>query len=145
MNLTNFVYCPNCGYELDPNDAYCPNCSTMVEKEREEYVDVDPEVDPEEYAPYDETEEESPSSHTYRTENAGLATVLSVILPGIGAAVAGNKLGFVIFGLSVVFVIVAYSSIILVPFSVSVLIVLWIIGLWMTAEATTVTVEGSPI
>jgi len=141
MNLTNFVHCPNCGYELDPNDAYCPNCSTMVEKERDEFVDIDPEG----YELEDETEEESPTTYTRRTENANLAMILSVILPGIGAAVAGNKMGFVIFGLSVVFVIVAYSSIILVPFSVSVLVVLWIIGIWLTTEETTITVESSPI
>jgi len=141
MNLTNFVYCPNCGYELDSDDEYCPNCSTMVERVREGYV----EVDPEEYLPEDEPEEEPPTTHSYRTENATLAMILSVILPGIGAVVAGNKMGLVVFGLSVVFVIVAYSSIILVPFSVSVLIVLWIIGLWMTSEETTITVEGSPM
>ena len=134
------MYCPNCGYELDADDVYCPNCSTMVERKGYRQEDAEPE----EYDASDGYEEALPAPVVHRTPNAGLAMVVSVILPGIGAVIAGKSLGLAIFALSVVALIVAYSNIILAPFFVSVMIVLWIIGLWMTSEATTVKEEASP-
>ena len=57
---------------------------------------------------------------------------------------AGNSKGLAVFAMSVVALAVACTSIVLMPFCVSVMIVLWIIGLSMTVTATTVPDEGSP-
>ncbi len=87
--------------------------------------------------------EETPVA-TRHTDNAGLAMFVSVILPGIGAVIAGNKKGLAVFALSVVAAAVAYTSFVLMPFSVSVMVVLWIVGLSMTVESTTIPEHGEP-
>ncbi len=135
------MYCPNCGFELDSNDTYCPNCSAMVDRGRSAYVPEDPE-DP---APFEDFEEEpTETTATRHTSNHGVAMFISMILPGIGAVIAGNGKGLAIFALSIVAAITAYSSIVLMPFSISVMLVLWIIGLSMTMEATTVSEDAIP-
>jgi len=136
---TNFVYCSNCGYKLDSDDEYCPNCSAMVEKGETPYVDPETEE-------YEDAEdfEESPPVTVSRTPNSGIAMVVSVILPGIGAVIAGNIKGLAVFALSIVAAMIAYTNVVLMPFFVSVMIVLWIVGLSMTYDATTVSTEASP-
>ncbi|MBR6204865.1 MAG: zinc ribbon domain-containing protein [Candidatus Methanomethylophilaceae archaeon] len=133
------MYCPNCGYELDSDDEYCPNCSSMVERGRAGLDDYRPDRRD---VPY--VYEEAPIPASRRTDNASLAMLVSVILPGIGAVIAGNSKGLAVFAMSVVALAVACTSIVLMPFCVSVMIVLWIIGLSMTVTATTVPDEGSP-
>ena len=133
------MYCSNCGYKLDSDDEYCPNCSAMVERGGIPYVDPEPEE-------HEETEdfEESPPITVTRTPNSGIAMVVSVILPGIGAVIAGNFKGLAVFALSIVAAIIASTEIVLMPFFVSVMIVLWIVGLSMTYDATTVSSDASP-
>ena len=133
------MYCPNCGYELDSDDEYCPHCSSMVERGRAGLDDYRPDRRD---APY--VYEEAPRAASRRTDNASLAMLVSVILPGIGAVIAGNSKGLAVFALSVVALAVACTNFVLMPFCVSVMIVLWIIGLSMTVTATTVTDEGIP-
>ena len=133
------MYCPNCGYELDSDDEYCPNCSSMVERGRAGLDDYRPDR-----RDVPCVYEEAPIPASRRTDNASLAMLVSVILPGIGAVIAGNSKGLAVFAMSVVALAVACTSIVLMPFCVSVMIVLWIIGLSMTVTATTVPDEGSP-
>ncbi len=129
------MYCSNCGKELDSDDLYCPACSAMVEG-REHAVGNNADGG-------NVSGARSQKPATARTENAGSATVLSAILPGIGAVMAGDRRGLLVFALSVVFLYLAITNVILMPFSVSAMIVLWIIGISMTVTATTVAV-GSP-
>ena len=133
------MYCSNCGYKLDSDDEYCPNCSAMVERGGIPYVDPEPEE-------HEEAEyfEKSPPITVTRTPNSGIAMVVSVILPGIGAVIAGDFKGLAVFGLSIVAAIIASTEIVLMPFFVSVMIVLWIVGLSMTYDATTVSSDASP-
>lgn len=130
------MYCSNCGYKLDSDDEYCPNCSAMVEREGTPYIDPE----------HEEAEdfEESPPVTVSRTPNSGIAMVVSVILPGIGAVIAGDFKGLAVFALSIVAAIIASTEIVLMPFFVSVMIVLWIVGLSMTHDATTVSSDASP-
>ena len=133
------MYCSNCGYKLDSDDEYCPNCSAMVERGGIPYVDPEPEE-------HEEAEdfEESPPITVTRTPNSGIAMVVSVILPGIGAVIAGDFKGLAVFALSIVAAIIASTEIVLMPFFVSVMIVLWIVGLSLTYDATTVSSDASP-
>ena len=133
------MYFSNCGYKLDSDDEYCPNCSAMVEKEGIPYVDPEPE----EHEEAEDFEKSSPVTVS-RTPNSGIAMLVSVILPGIGAVIAGNIKGLAVFALSIVAAIIASTEIVLMPFFVSVMLVLWIVGLSMTYVATTVRSDASP-
>ena len=107
------VYCPNCGKELGPGDVYCGNCFVAVES----------------YAGREEKEEvEKPSIP------AG-AVLLSLILPGMGGVVTGRPvIGVLILVASIAALLVALSSMVMIPLCLSVMLVLWIGGIWIVTS-----------
>ena len=68
--------------------------------------------------------------------STGLAMVLSVILPGLGAYyIDGNTTGLVIFLLSLVIAVVTGVLPFLLIISFVVLLVLWLVGLKVTSDS----------
>ena len=131
--LVNTMYCPNCGKEVGDGDGYCRSClSPLSSAER---------VRREEYG----NSAVSDPSAVRRTGNSGSATAISVLLPGLGAAYAGDRRGFAVFVLSVIFLAAASQSIVMLPLSLSAMLVLWVYGLIITKEATSVSSEGEPV
>jgi hypothetical protein len=107
------VYCPNCGKELDFDDEYCPNCFVAVGSHA---------------AAEEQAEAVKPSVP------AG-AVLLSLIIPGMGGVLTGRPVaGVLILVMSVAALIVALSSAVMVPLCLSVMLVLWIGGIWIVTS-----------
>lgn len=113
------MYCPNCGKEVEAGDRFCKYCSFNLE---------DQSGSPDEKV-YTNAVKDDPRS-------TGLAMVLSVILPGLGAYyIDGNTTGLVIFLLSLVIVVVSGILPFLLIISFVVLLVLWLVGLKVTSDS----------
>ena len=113
------MYCPNCGKEVEAGDRFCKYCSFNLEDQSG-----------------------SPGENVYTNavkddpRSTGLAMVLSVILPGLGAYyIDGNTTGLVIFLLSLVIVVVSGIMPFLLIISFVVLLVLWLVGLKVTSDS----------
>ena len=112
MDDASNVYCPNCGKEVGPGDVYCGNCFAALSSYTGE-------------------------GSTYKAEGSssspsgpGWAVMLSVLVPGLGGIATGHPAAAVaIFVSSVVALYVALSSTVMVPLCLSVMIVLWLVGI----------------
>ncbi|MBO4763740.1 MAG: zinc ribbon domain-containing protein [Candidatus Methanomethylophilaceae archaeon] len=112
MDDTSSVYCPNCGKEVGSEDVYCSNCFAALSSYTREGSTY--------------KAEGSPSS----SSGPGWAVMLSVLVPGLGGLVTGHPIAAVaIFASSVVALYVALSSAVMVPLCLSVMIVLWLVGI----------------
>ena len=113
------MYCPNCGKEVEAGDRFCKYCSFNLGESS---------GDPGEKV-YTNTVDNGPRS-------TGLAMVMSIILPGLGAYyVDGNTTGLVIFLISLIIVVVTGFLPILFILSVIALFVLWVVGIKITSDS----------
>ncbi|MBP5203046.1 MAG: zinc ribbon domain-containing protein [Candidatus Methanomethylophilaceae archaeon] len=112
MDDTSNVYCPNCGKEVGPEDVYCGNCFAALSS----------------YTGEGGARKAEGSSSS--SSGPGWAVALSVLVPGLGGLVTGHPIAaVVIFASSVVALYVALSSTVMVPLCLSVMIVLWLVGI----------------
>ena len=113
------VYCPNCGKEVEADDRFCKYCSYNLS----------------ESVPGDDG---GRKSGTVREDprSTGLAMIMSIILPGLGAYyIDGNITGLVVFLVSLVLLIGTSLFVFVFPLTVLVMFVLWAYGLKLTSDS----------
>ena len=113
------VYCPNCGKEVEADDRFCKYCSYNLSES----------VPGNDGVRKSGVVREDPRS-------TGLAMIMSIILPGLGAYyIDGNTTGLVVFLVSLVLLI----GTCLLPFvfllTGIIMLVLWVYGLKLTSDS----------
>lgn len=113
------MFCPNCGKEYEAGDHFCKYCSFELGAQSG-YTD------------------RADSGNAIRTESksTGLAMILSIVLPGLGAYyIDGNQQGLIVFIMSLAIAIITNFLFVIVFVTFFVLLALWIYGLKITSDS----------